>query len=568
MQLNRSIVTRVVVLISLMASLTVLSTRLQADTGSYGRVSVRLPFTNDRGFGLIKPFNLSHARRVSENGGFPMLRSTRSVTAPLANFLVTNLNDSGVGSLRQAIADANANPGADVITFNVTGTITLTTGQLPISDTLTINGPGTTSLTISGNNASRVFEIAFTIVTISNLTISNAKLGDSDFGGAISNGNSTLTVTNCILSGNTADEGGAITNGGGMVTINNSTLSGNTAGVGIAGFGGGIYNFFGTVIINNSTLSDNSITAGVFGAGGGIYNAGGTLTITNSTLSGNSTGLASGAGGGIYSNGGTMTLVNSTLSNNSANVGGGIISDGTLTITNSTISNNSANIGGGIGNGGITNIKNSIVANSPSGGNCYNTGTFNASGVNFSTDATTPSFTQVPSTGAGGLNLGPLQNNGGPTQTHALLSGSVAIDAVTDCTGVDGNPVTIDQRGVSRPLDGDGDGVSRCDTGAFEAPVLFDLCIQDDSNGYILKINSTTGDYQFTTCSGYTLGGKGSLIVKGSLITLQHNTSDRRVMASIDTSANRATASLQMLSQGRTFSITDRNILNNACVCN
>lgn len=95
----------------------------------------------------------------------------------------------------------------------------------------------------------------------------------------------------------------------------------------------------------------------------------------------------------------------------------------------------------------------------------------------------------------------------------------------------------------------------------------FDLCIQDDSNGNILQINTTTGDYQFTNCAGLTIGGTGTLTKRGGLITLQHNAADRRVMASIDTSTKRATASIQLFSQGRTFSITDRNITNNTCAC-
>ncbi|HEY7543835.1 MAG TPA: choice-of-anchor Q domain-containing protein, partial [Blastocatellia bacterium] len=114
---------------------------------------------------------------------------------------------------------------------------------------------------------------------------------------------------------------------------------------------------------------------------------------------------------------------------------------------------------------------NSIVANSPSGGDCGGSGSFNASGgANFATDSSCPGFNQVPSTGMGGLNLGPLQNNGGPTQTHALLTGSVAVDAATDCTDFDDNPIFTDQRGTARPIDGDGDFGPLCDAGAFEAP--------------------------------------------------------------------------------------------------
>ena len=95
----------------------------------------------------------------------------------------------------------------------------------------------------------------------------------------------------------------------------------------------------------------------------------------------------------------------------------------------------------------------------------------------------------------------------------------------------------------------------------------FELCIQDESNGNILQVNATTGDYQFTNCGGLTIGGTGTLTKRGSLITLQHNASDRRVLTSIDTSTNKATASIQLLSQGRMFGITDRNITNNTCAC-
>jgi predicted outer membrane repeat protein len=214
--------------------------------------------------------------------------------------------------------------------------------------------------------------------------------------------------------------------------------------------------------------------------GGGIFNQGGTVEITDSTLSNNS---ANNLGGGIFnSDDGTVEITNSTLSGNSASVnGGGIFNQDdsdTLTITNSTLSGNSAGgNGGGIYIGEEMTIKNSIVANSPSGGDCFKVSVslLTALGQNFDTDgscaALDSEFTQVPSTGPGGLNLGPLQNNGGPTETHALLAGSVAIDAATDCTEVDGlTAVTEDQRGVMRPIDGDGDSTADCDVGAYEAP--------------------------------------------------------------------------------------------------
>jgi hypothetical protein len=111
--------------------------------------------------------------------------------------------------------------------------------------------------------------------------------------------------------------------------------------------------------------------------------------------------------------------------------------------------------------------------------------------------------------------------------------------------------------------------VSRCDAGAYEAPavVLFDLCIQDDSSGSIFKIKSTTGDYQFTNCSAFTLTGTGILNKKGGIITLQDYAADRRVLARSDSSVNKGTASIQVFGQGTTFTIVDRNTANNICAC-
>lgn len=100
-----------------------------------------------------------------------------------------------------------------------------------------------------------------------------------------------------------------------------------------------------------------------------------------------------------------------------------------------------------------------------------------------------------------------------------------------------------------------------------DAGPSFDIYIQDDGSGKILQFNSVTGEYQFSNCSGLTIGGTGSLTHVGSTTTLQHNTSDRRVLARIDTSVKRATASIQLLSLRTTFTIINRNTANNTCAC-
>jgi hypothetical protein len=223
--------------------------------------------------------------------------------------------------------------------------------------------------------------------------------------------------------------------------------------------GGGIINQ-GTLTLTNSTVSGN--TAG-FGAG--IYNANGRLTLANSTVSGNTAGTG---GGGIYNaNGGTLTLTNSTVSGNTAGFGGGggIINQGTLTLTSSSLSGNTAtqSDGGGIDNGGTATLANSIfdgdcAGNTPLSGGHNVESPGNTCGFNQTGDESGVSAEQ--------LSLGALADNGGPTLTHALAAGSVAIDVIppADCVDADGTPVTTDQRGEPRPETGG----TMCDIGAFE----------------------------------------------------------------------------------------------------
>ena len=374
---------------------------------------------------------------------------------------------AGNCTLRAAIQETNALPGADTITLPA-DTYTLSipgidedaaeSGDLDITDDLTINGGGADTAIIDGGALDRVFDIAPGSATdISGVTVRN---GSSSGGGGIGN-EGTLTLNNSTLSGNT----GRGISSTGTVTINNSTVSGNT--------GRGIANA-GTMTIDNSTVSGNS--------GGGIFNSGsgvGTMTLVNSTVSGNT--KATGNGGGIF-NSGTMTVTNSTVSGNeTAHIeaqGGGIANSGTLTLTNSTVSGNLALTpfgGGGIfSSGGTVNVKNTIIAGNSDllgeGPDCV--GTLTSQGHNLVQAPFGCTITGDPTgniTGEDPL-LGPLQDNGGPTFTHALLEESRAIDAGDDAVLAEPFLLEFDQRGPGFPrqLDGKGDGTPVVDIGAFE----------------------------------------------------------------------------------------------------
>jgi len=284
---------------------------------------------------------------------------------------VTNTNDNGAGSLRGALATA---ADGDTINFSVTGTIALTSRSLLVTNSVDIIGPGPDLLAVNGNRLS-VFRIGSnTVVSISGLTITN---GFAEHGGGINNDHATLTVSNVILSGNSAfggvEGGGGIYNdgrfrGSATLLIIDSTLSGNSANAS----GGAVGNDTdrggrATLIVNNCTLSGNS--TGFFpGEGGAIYNHGvfgtATVQVLNSTLTSNS---ASRFGGGIEngaccSGSASAEIVNSMLNGNSARFGDGggidIIGEGaSVEVANSTLSGNSAGRdGGGIYNGGTVQV--------------------------------------------------------------------------------------------------------------------------------------------------------------------------------------------------------------------
>jgi len=362
------------------------------------------------------------------------------MTAQAATYTVNQLGDAGDGvcdatcTLRDAVNNANNSADNDVINFSVTGTITLGGTELQIfnNGSLTINGPGANQLSISGNMQSRVFSInSGAIVTINGINVTGGNgVGNNSSGnggGIFSNGSTTIAINNSTISSNTAQRGGGMS-GNGSWSIFNSTISGNRA---TSGNGGGS-DSSGQINVTDSTFSDN--TASV--SGGGIYNIS-RLTLTNSTVSGNSAGFR---GGGIR-NQSPLTMINSTISNNTGGDGGGIYNDGNSVKSSNTIIAGNFSSNGPDYSGQVTSLGYNLVGN-----------TSGNTGFNEPTDL----LNQNPL-------LGPLQDNGGPTFTHALLMGSPAIDA--------GNStLTTDQRGFARPVDIPSypNAANGSDIGAFE----------------------------------------------------------------------------------------------------
>jgi hypothetical protein len=323
---------------------------------------------------------------------------------------------------------------------------------------MTIQGPGAASLTVSGNQVSRVFDITSrsAVVTLSGMTISDGYASDSLGGGGIYN-YGTLTVTNCTLSGNTA------------------------AGSGMMGSSGGAIINLGTLTVTNSTFSDNTIQGAEFGcAGGGIANGDGTLTVTNSTFFNNTaTASTSAYGGGIFSNtSGQVVLTNITLANNRVKTaGGGLhIARGSAALNNTLIAGNFKGTG---------SIPSDILL---------------STGVSLDPN----SANNLIGDGSGGLDpgkgnllgssgnpldplLAPLGDYGGPTPTMALLAGSPAIDAASAAYA----PVT-DQRGLPR--------VGAPDIGAFEWDFL------PQTIAFAALPDRTYGDAPFTVSASASSG--------------------------------------------------------------
>ena len=389
--------------------------------------------------------------------------AVRTVVVRNYSILVSNANDSGAGSLRQAIVSAL---GGDYIQFatNLSGaTILLTNGQMTITTNLTIDAstlPG--GIQINGRRAFSIFAVNPDVtVEFTGLTISNG-FSFTENGGAIYNDGGTVTLNQCLLGENLmADSGygGAIFNGNGTMTVNQCTFTGNSA-TGDGG-GGGIFNYlYGTLTVNQCTFTGNSATGG---AGGGIFNYNATLTVNKCTFTGNS--ANDGEGGAIANYDGTLTVNECTFVGNSSDTngaGGGIgssIDDDTnaVYINQSTLTGNHADYDTNYGGGGIYTLGPLYISNSIIAGNT----TINGSGAdvygnNSGADISFCGANIVQGLyGYGGANppinadpkLAMPGNYGGPTQTCPPLPGSPAIDAC------ESSSFTTDQRGFPRILD-------------------------------------------------------------------------------------------------------------------
>jgi predicted outer membrane repeat protein len=388
---------------------------------------------------------------------------------------VTNLGDvSGdPNSLRGAIA-ATAAGGTVNFAAGLSGTIVLTTaagGEIAIAKNLTIQGPGAATVTVRAAPNARIFNMTAggSTIAISGLTLTGANSAAVE-GGAIAS-QDTLTISNSVITGNAAGKrGGGLYQQNGSLTVLNSTISNNIAN---NRKGGGISANNCTVLVQNSSLTGNtSIGSTSTGGGAAAFFLGtGAKTVQNCTIANNT-----GNYGAIYFyNAAPGSLVqNCTIANNTGvlvtarpNLSGGgagiQLYTGTLTVENCTITGNTQlnSFGGGIrvkSNSyyGSTKTATLNLISTIVSGNTDKTGpnevsrypnanvTLNASNDLFQTAPATGVINGTNSANITGMNpmLGPLQNNGGPTLTEALLAGSPAIDAGSNPAGL-----TTDQRG-------------------------------------------------------------------------------------------------------------------------
>lgn len=434
-----------------------------------GSVNSSATFSPTTGF--LTPF--PPEEKIEDAASVPAQNALVPLNLGPVTITVTNAGDNGPGTLRQAVLDAVSGDSID-FALPLPAVIVLTNLQIIIDKSLTVSGPGAKSLTIqrstdAGTPDFRIFRVRpGMVVQMSGLTLRNGRIilattpGDN-VGGAIYN-SGTLTLSACDLIGNTAPD----------------TVPTPTSG---KGFGGGVFTT-GALLMDHCNVISN--TAGSVAGGINLFSSS-SLRIIDSTVAGNYAGVQA---GGINVQGSTGFVQNCTISGNTANstgpgtgLGGGIVNvafpneASRLLLDHCTITlNTGLDYNGGVTTFGFNGsrivsslLKSTLVANNfgpnfTSGGTLA---TLSSDGHNLDTDGSSHFLNGFNGDIIGSSSniidakLGPLQNNGGPTPTHALLAGSPALDT-GDCLDFDGVTVSKDQRGINRPQG------PACDIGAYE----------------------------------------------------------------------------------------------------
>lgn len=408
---------------------------------------------------------------------------------------VLNTTNNATGSLRQAILTANA---GDTIKFNALtngSTTLLTTGELVINKSLVIMGNGTTNTIISGNNASRVFNIsnAGTVSIIGVKMINGATLLS---GGAVTVSSSSVDIISSEISGCSATvNGGAIDNSG-TLKVANSTIANNTAsGTAASNGGGAVYNTGSLTIDDNSTLTDNE-ASGVSGSGGAVFSSSGTVIINNSTLSANA---ANRAGGAIEIINGSLTVTGATITGNDVNGGAGnpnpgnggalhISGSSATAIFDSTriTANSAASEGGGLWNqaGSALTVRNQslVHGNTASGAGADNGGggIFNNGGTLTVTFSTINKNTANGTSGSGGgifSTDGTITINNSTIDSNSANRAGGAIEIIDGSINAYGNVMAHNDVNGTAGSANPGNGGALHITGMSNTSVLFDSCM-------------------------------------------------------------------------------------------
>ena len=503
--------------------------------------------------------------------------------------LVSTPGADGI-SLREAMLAANADAAADTVGFAVTGVIQLTNvghaGEIAITNSVTIEGPGASLVTIrafagttSSGDGSRIFRIDDGTATLKDIFIEGLTLTGGDRtlatdgadGGAILN-SENLTLTACTVSGNRATSGNG--RGGGVfsqlggLTLIASSISGNSSVR-----GGGVYASGVGTTIRDSTIVANSATAISGNGGGGIVlvNIAGSLsTITNSTISGNFCSSGSNGGGILNASAGSVIISYSTIALNGVNFGNG----GGIHSTVATVSLDHTIVAG--------NLRSSPSAFSDLTGSATSA-RFSLIGVNTGSTITDNGGNQI-GTGASPIDskLAPLAENGGPTLTHAPLAGSPAIDAGDPTAAAGVGPIPLhDQRDsvFTRVADGDGVGGARIDIGAYERQVLpglnlvVDTLADENDHDYsagnlslreaIDLANGSVGSDTISFAAALTAGGPATIqLVQGELVIGESLTISGPGANWLMISAYDPTPEMKNGDGSRIFNIDDRNASN------